>query len=66
MDLKKNKENYEINVFHNKKSRSHYTNIVTKDPKRLALIFIDLIMMGFPVEKAFKIAKGKIRKKDWF
>lgn len=65
IDMKKHRDFYEINVFHSHGSKSHYKNIIDKDPHRLAQIFIDLIIMGFPVEKAIKIMRQKIKRKDW-
>ena len=65
LEVKKNKGNYEVNAFYSKTSKSHYNNIITRDPHRLAQILIDLILEGFPVEKAFKIALQRIKKRDW-
>lgn len=65
LDIKKNKENYEVNVFHNKKSKSHYWNLITKDPQRLAQILIDLEIQGFPITKAISIFMQRMRTKDW-
>ncbi|MFW6172529.1 MAG: hypothetical protein ACOC5T_02185 [Elusimicrobiota bacterium] len=63
LEIKKNKENYELNVFEN---NSHtYRNIVDRDPNKIAQIFIDLFIFGFPIEKAIKIFKRKVRQKDW-
>lgn len=65
MILKKHKGRIEVNLFYNKDSKSHYHNIIDKDPNRLAQILIDLMIDGFPVEKAVKIMQEKIKKKDW-
>lgn len=66
MNLKRNKENFNVNVFYSSNSKSHYGNVLTKDAKRLAQIFIDLNFEGFPIEKAFKIFKERTDQKDWF
>ena len=64
--MKKNKGNVEVNVFEDgKKSKSHYGNIITKDPNRIAQVFIDLMIQGFPIEKAIKIFKERMKTKDW-
>lgn len=66
MNIKRNKRNYEVNVFHSKESRtSSYTNIVDTDPNKLAQILIDLMIQGFPIEKAIKLFREKVEKKDW-
>ena len=65
LEFKKHKENYEINLFSSKKSKSSYRNIIDKDVNKLAQILIDLYMYGFPIEKAMRIFYEKIKKKDW-
>jgi type II secretory pathway component PulF len=65
LEFKKHRDNYEINVFYSKNSKSHYTNILDKDVNKLAQILIDLMLEGFPIEKAISIYKKKMKKKDW-
>lgn len=65
LKLKKNKENYELNLFYSKTSKSHYNNFIDKDPHKLAQILIDLIIDGFPVEKAIKVMRQRIKRKEW-
>lgn len=65
LSMKKNKGNYEVNVFFNEKSKSHYRNIMDKDPQKLAQVLLDLTFEGFPIEKAIKIWKERMDKKDW-
>jgi len=65
LEFKKHKDNFEVNVFHSRNTRSHYRNIIDKDPRKLAQVFIDLFLEGYPIEKAFKIMQERIRKKDW-
>jgi len=65
VDIKRNRERYDLNVFFNKNSKSHYTNIMDKDAKKLALVFLDLYYEGFPIEKAYKLMKEMIEDKDW-
>ena len=65
MELKKNKDNYEVNVFYSSNSKSHYTNIMNKDYNRIAQILIDLYVLGFPIDKAIKVFSKKLNKKDW-
>ena len=69
MEVKKEKGNYRVSLFnsHDKKKRekSHYWNIIDKDPKKLAQIFIDLWLEGFPIDQAFKIMQERLRRKDW-
>jgi|TARA_B100001971_G_C18044482_1_gene459431 hypothetical protein len=64
--IKRYKENYEVGVFPDKKSKSQYTNILTKDPEIIAIILIDLIIQDLPIQKAIKIMNKKLKNKDWF
>lgn len=63
--MKRHKENFEVNVFPTKKSKSQYTNIITNDPNVIAQILIDLIIQGVPIERAIKIMNARIKKGDW-
>lgn len=65
LEFKRHKENYEINLFDSKNSKSHYTNIIDKNPAKIAQILMDLYLDGFPIEKAIKIYLGRIKSKDW-
>lgn len=65
LELKRHKEDYEVNLFYSKNSKSHYHNIIDKDYNRLSQILMDLYLEGFPVEEAFKIFFAKVNKKDW-
>lgn len=65
LEVKKHKGVYEINSFYSKTSKSHYSNIIDKDANKLSQIFIDLILEGFPVEKAYRLAMKRIKKRDW-
>ena len=65
LEFKKHKENYEINLFENKNSKSHYNVIVNRDPKQLAQILVDLHLDGFKIEEAIKIFFNRIKNKDW-
>jgi len=65
LEVKKHKDVYEVNVFHSNTSKSHYHNIIDKDPHKLAQIFIDLFFEGFPIVSAFKIMQKRIKNKDW-
>jgi len=63
LDIKKHKENYEVNVSH---SGSHvYSNILTRDPHKLAQILIDLSFQGFPIKEAMRIMNRRLKEKDW-
>ncbi len=66
--IKKYRENIEVNVF-NEHSRSRdkfiYNNIITRDPNVIAQILVDLMILGFPIEKAIRKFREKIRKRDW-
>jgi hypothetical protein len=64
MDIKKNRENFELNLYDGSK-KSFYNNILSRDHHRLAQIFLDLYMYGFPIEKAIKIFFKRLKKKDW-
>ena len=63
LEFKKHKDEYEINIFEGK--MSSYRNILDKDPNKLAQIFIDLQMGGFPIGKAIHIFNEKVKRKDW-
>lgn len=63
--VKKYKDNFEVGVFINKKSKSQYTNIITRDPEVVAQILIDLMIQGIPIKKAIKIMNRRIKKGDW-
>lgn len=65
LELKKNKENLEVNIFESAGGKSIYTNLITKDPKRLAQIFLDIYFLGFPIDKAAHIFIKRLREKDW-
>jgi len=65
LKIKKNRGNYEVNVFHSRKSKSQYTNILNKDPNQIAQVLIDLIVQGFPIQEAIQIVNERIRRKDW-
>jgi len=69
LEFKKHKDKYEINLFHNKNSKSHskshYTNIIDHDPKKIAQILIDLHLEGFRIDDAIKIYLGRVKNRDW-
>ena len=58
--------NLRVNVYATPKDRSSYENILTKDPNRIAQVLMDLIVLGFPIERAIVKLKERIKKKDWF
>ena len=63
--MKKHKGNMEVNVFSKGSSKSQYNNIIDRDPNKIAQVLLDLIILGFPIEKAMNIVRERIRKKDW-
>ena len=68
MEIKKQKDKFRLSLFHEidrNRGKSYYWNVIDKDPKKLAQIFIDLKIEGFPIEKAFKIMQERIVRKDW-
>lgn len=65
LELKKHRENFEVNLFERKGSKSHYQNILNRNPNQFAQILIDLYLDGFPVETAVKIFLRRIKSKDW-
>lgn len=69
MEIKKEKENYRVSLFHNKegkkREKSHYWNIIDRDPKKLAQVLIDLWLEGFPIDQSYRIMQERLRKKDW-
>lgn len=69
MEVKKERGNYRVSLFNSndrkKKEKSYYWNIIDKDPRKLAQIFIDLWLEGFPIDQAHKIMQDRLRRKDW-
>lgn len=65
LEFKRHKENYEINLFASKDSKSHYQNILDRDKHKLAQILMDLYFEGFPVKEAIEILIERLKKKDW-
>jgi hypothetical protein len=68
MEIRKHKGNYQVNLYQGKgkrRQKSHYWNIIDRDPNKLAQIFIDLRLEGYPIEKAFKIMQERMGKRDW-
>ncbi len=62
--IKKHKENVEINVFDGKHSTYH--NIITRDPNTISQILIDLVVLGFPIQKAIIKFNERIKNpRDW-
>ena len=68
-EIKRDRENYRVSLFSNssqsRREKAHYWNIINKDPAKLAQIFIDLYLEGFPIFKAAKIASLRVQEKDW-
>lgn len=68
-EIKKNKDNYEVNVFYSKKSnqrsKSYYRTIIDKNPQKLAQFFIDLYLDGFPVLESFGMMEERMKSQDW-
>ena len=65
LELKKNRGNYEANVFYGRDSKSAYRNIIDKDYKKIAQVLIDLFVLGFPIDKAIVIFRKRFEVKDW-
>lgn len=65
MQVKRHRNNYEVNLFFSRNSKAHYHNLIDKDANKLAQIFLDLKMEGFPIEEAFHIMQRRIKNKDW-
>jgi len=66
LNLKKNKKNMELNVFHSKGSKTMYSNIIDKDPKKVAQVLLDLHFLGFPIIEALELMRKRMKTKDWF
>ncbi len=64
-EFKKHKGNIEVNVFGKNDKKSSYTNLITKDPNIIAQVLMDLIILGFPIEKAIIKVNERIKKHDW-
>ena len=62
------RRNMKLNVYHsnNPNEKSIYENAITKDPSNLAQILIDLVVLGFPIEKAIIKFNERIKNpRDW-
>ena len=62
------RKSMKVNVYHsnNPREKSIYENALTKDPNTITQILIDLFVLGFPIEKAIKKFKERIKnKRDW-
>lgn len=65
LESKPHKDKYEVNLYYSKNSKSHYHNIVDKDPNALARIFMDWYLEGIPVEEAYAKFIKRLKRKDW-
>ena len=67
MEVKRQKDKFRVSLFHSDKRRekSHYWNVIDKDPQKLAQILIDLHFEGYPIEEAVKIMRERLNRKDW-
>jgi len=69
MEVKREKGKYRLSLFNSsnpkKREKSYYWNVIDKDTNKLAQIFIDLWLDGYPIEQAYEIMRAKTRKKDW-
>ena len=65
LEFKRNRENFEINLFECRNSKSHYRNIINKDPKQISQVLIDLYLEGYPIEKSIKLFLKRIKNRDW-
>lgn len=69
LGLKKGEDRSDISLYHsiekNRGKGRYYTNIIDKDPRKLAQIFIDLWLEGYPIDRAYKIMQERLRRKDW-
>lgn len=69
LGFKKGKDNSHVSLYHSaqkgKGKGRYYTNLIDKDPKKLAQIFIDLWLEGYPIDQAYKIMQERLRRKDW-
>ena len=68
LEVKNHKSNKEVNLFYSKNSKSHYHNIIDRDPNKLAQVIEDLHFEGYPMEKAckqFLERLEKFKRKDW-
>lgn len=65
LNLKRNRENYEISLTHGKSTKSQYNTILNHDYNQIAQVLIDLYLEGFAIEEAINIFQERIRKRDW-
>lgn len=69
LGINKGSDKSQISLYHKvsgtKGKGRYYTNIIDKDPKKLAQIFIDLWLEGYPIDQAHKIMQDRLRRKDW-
>lgn len=65
LTIKKNKDNYEINISQGRSKRSHYNTILNHDYRQITQILIDLYLEGFPIDKAIVLFEERIKHRDW-
>ena len=65
LELKKHRDNFEVNVFYKKGDKSFYRNILDRDSRKISQILLDLETMGFKIDKAVSLYLERKRKKDW-
>ena len=65
LELKNNKENYEISVVYGKRRKVQYNTILNHDYNQIAQVLIDLYLEGFAIEQAINIFQERMRKRDW-
>jgi hypothetical protein len=66
LQVHKHGDNYKVELYYSNRERDPiYTNILDRDPIKLASVLMDLYREGFPIEEAVKIFLNKITQRDW-
>ncbi len=65
LEIKRHRRDYEVNVYYGRTGGSGYHNILDRDPRKIAQIFLDLYLEGFPIDEALKLFYKRIAHKDW-
>lgn len=65
IEVKKNGDRKEVNLYYSKRSKSSYQTFINQDYNSLLQLFFDLQREGFPIKRAAIEFLKKIEKEDW-
>lgn len=65
LQVKPHRNFYDIDILSERNQGSSYHNIIDRDPKKIAIVLMDLYREGFPIEEAVRIFLNKVEQRDW-